>query len=57
MTAISCFYDAVHNESRKVATLNAISHWMEQSRLPNEMLFFELGFNGVFTFNKSDLPS
>ena len=48
---ISVFYDAGINELRKVATRKAVSHWMEQKNLPKEMMFVELGFNGVFTFS------
>ena len=51
MTMVSVFYDAGINELRKVATRKAVSHWIEQYHLPNEMLFIELGFNGVFTFS------
>lgn len=50
MTVVSVFYDAGINELRKVATRKAISHWIEQYHLPSEMMFIELGFNGVFTF-------
>lgn len=56
MTAISVFYDAGINELRKVATRKAVSHWMEQKNLPKEMMFIELGFNGVFTFSQDDFP-
>ena len=56
MTMISVFYDAGINELRKVATRKAVSHWIEQFHLPEEMLFIELGFNGVFTFSKEDFP-
>lgn len=56
MTMISVFYDAGINELRKVATRKAVSHWMEQQNLPKEMMFIELGFNGVFTFSQEDFP-
>ena len=56
MTMISVFYDAGINELRKVATRKAVQCWMKQSHLPKEMLFIELGFNGVFTFSKEDFP-
>ena len=56
MTMVSVFYDAGINELRKVATRKAVSHWLEQYHLPDEMLFIELGFNGVFTFSKEDFP-
>lgn len=57
MTMISVFYDAGINELRKVATRKAVSHWMEQKNLPKEMMFVELGFNGVFTFSREDFPN
>lgn len=56
MTMVSVFYDAGINELRKVATRKAVSHWIEQYHLPKEMMFIELGFNGVFTFSKEDFP-
>ena len=56
MTMVSVFYDAGINELRKVATKKAVSHWIEQYHLPKEMMFIELGFNGVFTFSKEDFP-
>ena len=56
MTMVSVFYDAGINELRKVATRKAVQCWMKQSHLPKEMLFLELGFNGVFTFSKEDFP-
>lgn len=51
LSLISVFYDAGINPIRKTATLKAVSHWMEQSQLPDEILFIELGFNGQFTFS------
>ena len=56
MTMISVFYDSGINELRKVATKRAVSCWMKQLHLPKEMMFIELGFNGVFTFSKKDFP-
>lgn len=56
MTMVSVFYDAGINELRKVATRKSVSHWIEQYHLPKEMMFIELGFNGVFTFSKEDFP-
>lgn len=56
MTMVSVFYDAGINELRKVATKKAVNCWMKQSHLPKEMMFIELGFNGVFTFSKEDFP-
>lgn len=56
MTMVSVFYDAGINELRKVATRKAVSHWIEQYHLPKEMMFIELGFNGVFTFSERDFP-
>ena len=56
MTMVSVFYDAGINELRKVATRKAAQCWMKQSHLPKEMVFIELGFNGVFTFSKEDFP-
>ena len=56
MTMISVFYDAGINELRKVATRKAVFHWIEQFHLPEEMMFIELGFNGVFTFSERDFP-
>ena len=52
MTMISVFYDAGINELRKIATKKAVNCWMKQLHLPKEMMFIELGFNGVFTFSK-----
>lgn len=56
MTMVSVFYDAGINELRKVATRKAVGKWLEQYHLPKEMMFIELGFNGVFTFSKEDFP-
>ncbi len=53
---VSVFYDAGINELRKVATRKAVQCWMKQSHLPKEMMFVELGFNGVFTFSQDDFP-
>ena len=57
MTMISVFYDAGIKPLRKIATKKAVSHWMEQKNLPKEMMFVELGFNGVFTFSREDFPN
>ena len=56
MTMVSVFYDASINPLRKVATSKAVNCWMKQKHLPREMMFVELGFNGVFTFSQDDFP-
>lgn len=56
MTMVSVFYDAGINPLRKIATKKAVKCWLKQSHLPKEMLFIELGFNGVFTFSREDFP-
>lgn len=56
MTVVSVFYDAAINPMRKVATKKAVNCWMKQTCRPKEMMFIELGFNGVFTFSQDDFP-
>lgn len=56
LTVVSVFYDNGVNELRKQATKKAIRFWTRQKHIPDEILFVELGYNGVFTFEQKDFP-
>lgn len=56
MTLISVFYDYQKNELRKKSALKAMELWFKQAHLPRQIIFMELGFNGVFTFSQADFP-
>ena len=47
---VSVFHDAKVNPLRKTAAKKAVRNWVRQKHLPDEILFIELGYNGVFTF-------
>lgn len=56
ITVVVSYHSIELDHLRRIAALKSVGHWMAQSHIPDEILFMELGFDGVFSFSADDFP-